>query len=91
LRDEAGMQLDIYPNPSHSKFTLVLHSSDQAPVNLLIWNSVGRIIEKRKINPNQLIELGDSYEPGVYFAELTQGKNKVQGKLMKTSSQSFKN
>lgn len=84
--DKAAIQLEIYPNPSHSKFSLVLRSSDRAPVNLKIWNAQGIVIEQRKFNPEQVISLGESYTPGIYFAELTQEKNQVHGKLIKLPS-----
>ena len=83
--DETLMRLNIYPNPSYSAFTLVLRSDNETMVNLIVWDELGRIMERRRINPNQIVELGISYKPGIYFAELTQGNNKIKAKLFKRS------
>ena len=47
---------------------------------------MGRVVEVRKgLSANGTLTLGASYRPGIYIAEVLQGKEKVVLKLMKLS------
>jgi hypothetical protein len=42
-------------------------------------------MEQRMITPNRLLEIGASYRPGFYIAELVQGNEKALLKLVRLS------
>jgi hypothetical protein len=79
-----SLALRVFPNPSSHTFTLVVNSSDRMQkTQLTIFNAVGKVVEVRIISPNETITLGAMYRPGVYFAEVIQGKHKASIKLVK--------
>ena len=72
------------PNPSTSKFTLVINSSGTDKINILVYDLAGRKIEQKvNIEPTSTVQLGDSYFPGMYIVEIMQGKEVVHLKLIK--------
>lgn len=72
------------PNPSQYYFTLHLQSASNEPVQLRMIDAAGRTVEaKAGISANGSVSVGHNYRPGVYFAELLQGKQKVTMKLLK--------
>ena len=71
-------------NPTHNSFTLVLSGEDGAKINIQISDFNGRIVEmKNNLDVGQAVNFGDNYQKGIFFAELSQGKNKVTLKLIK--------
>lgn len=72
------------PNPSAGAFTLVLQSSDRSPVVIKVTDATGRLVEaKAGITPNSTLQIGSNYRPGVYYAEVVQGSERVNLKLVK--------
>lgn len=72
------------PNPSAGAFTLVLQSSDRSPVVIKVTDAAGRLVEaKAGITPNSTLQIGSNYRPGVYYAEVVQGSERVNLKLVK--------
>ena len=72
------------PNPSNSYFTLQLKSNSSLPVTIRIVDILGRVVESRwNLAPNSLVQFGQMYRPGIYFAEAVQGKEKLTLKLLK--------
>ena len=85
--ENAGNKLTVkvMPNPSITHFNLLLKSPKNDKVNIRIVDIAGRVIEeKANIAPNGTIQLGAKYFPGMYIAELIQGKERVSVKLIKT-------
>ncbi|MGZ3923834.1 MAG: Calx-beta domain-containing protein [Flavisolibacter sp.] len=76
------LNVKAYPNPSEGEFTLLVQSGASEPVNVVITDVNGRIIEKR-MGVQGNIKIGGGYEPGVYYVQVMQGKEKVVLKLMK--------
>jgi uncharacterized repeat protein (TIGR03803 family) len=82
--DVDGLQIKAYPNPSANRFTLDIRSNDCNERALLtIRNTTDRVIERIYVKPNEMIQLGANYKPGVYFAELIQGRERITIKLVK--------
>ncbi len=80
------LQARAFPNPTSNYFSLVLQSRRTEQVNLRVVDLVGRVVEaKRGIAANSTLRIGDNYRPGIYFVEVTQGKEKVVMKLVKQS------
>jgi hypothetical protein len=79
------LQSRALPNPSSSYFTLSLQGGTSTEkINIRITDIVGRIVEvKKNLSSNSNLTLGNSYLPGIYFAEVTQGAVRQQLKLVK--------
>lgn len=71
------------PNPSSSYFTLQVQTSSNAPVNLIVTDASGRVMESKTVFANRSLQIGSNYRPGVYYAELVQNDQKVVVKLLK--------
>ncbi|MFL5787890.1 MAG: T9SS type A sorting domain-containing protein [Flavisolibacter sp.] len=73
-----------YPNPSTNGFTLVAKgTNEKETAKIVVYNVSGKMIDAKTVVTDQLIKLGDTYRPGIYFAELIQGHRKVTIKLIK--------
>ena len=80
----AILQAQAFPNPSRIYFTLIVKGKNNEPVTLRVSDVLGRLVEVRTGLPaNGTLSLGTSYRPGVYIAEVLQGKEKVMLKLIK--------
>jgi hypothetical protein len=80
------LELKAYPNPSPHTFSLEARStSKEGQLQLVIYNAVGKVIEAKTMVAGQAITLGASYRPGIYFAQLTQGRETVRIKIVKQS------
>jgi len=78
-----SLELGAFPNPSTGDFILNINSSKKDKIQLLVYNVLGNVIEKKTVFVNQNYKIGSLYTPGIYFAELTQGKESVRIKLVK--------
>ena len=76
----------VQPNPSKNHFTLTVTSGIDKPVTIAVFNSVGRLMEIRSnVGVNKTLQIGNSYRPGMYYAEICQGKEKLILKFIKQS------
>jgi hypothetical protein len=74
----------VLNNPCRTAFGIQLLSPSTEPISLRVTDSHGRLIEfSQKISANQVYNLGEKYFPGVYYAEITQGKARKILKLVK--------
>jgi hypothetical protein len=81
------LQAKAFPNPSHGPFTLAVQGGNNEPVSIRVTDVLGRLVEVRKgISGTGTLTLGASYRPGLYIAEVLQGKEKVVLKLVKQSN-----
>jgi hypothetical protein len=73
-----------FPNPSNTHFTIKTQGKASEKINVRIMDALGRIVETRNNVPvNGSLVLGHSYRPGMYYAEIVQGSQKVTLKLVK--------
>jgi hypothetical protein len=80
------LQAMAFPNPSRKHFTMLVQGKHDEPVSIRVSDIMGRIVEERKgISANGTLTLGAAYRPGIYMAEVWQGKEKVVLKLIKQS------
>ncbi len=76
------LRVSALSNPSTTYFSLRLEGSSTEPVQIRIVDATGRTIEwKRKLAANTVLRLGDSYQSGMYYAEVMQGREKITGEL----------
>jgi ELWxxDGT repeat protein len=74
----------VLGNPSSSAFTLEVISGSEEELTMRVTDLHGRLIEiRQKLQPLQLIRIGDKLRAGVYFAEIIQGRNRKTVKLIK--------
>jgi len=79
-------QAKAFPNPSYGQFTIAVKGGNYEQVSIRITDVLGRLVEVRNgLSGNGTLILGASYRPGVYIAEVLQGKEKVVLKLVKQS------
>jgi len=80
-----GLVLRAIPNPSSNYFTLKIESdNNEQKINLRVLDLQGRLVEvKSNLSANQTLQLGSSYLPGVYIAEIIQGNRRRFVKLVK--------
>lgn len=74
-----------FPNPTIYSFAVFIISGDSRyPVSLRVTGINGNLIEQRSnLAVGQIVILGQKYRRGTYFAELSQGADKVTIKLIK--------
>lgn len=76
--------LRVKPNPTQGAFTLTIESPNtKDAATLKVLDVTGKIIEQKILAANQNIQLGGSYKPGLYYAEVVQGREKASVKLIK--------
>jgi hypothetical protein len=66
-----------YPNPFANNFMIDVTTSTKENINIKVYDMVGRLIEQRNVNTNELetTTIGDSYPSGVYNVVVTQDKD----------------
>ncbi|HEX8333576.1 MAG TPA: T9SS type A sorting domain-containing protein, partial [Segetibacter sp.] len=79
----AKLQAQAFPNPSNSHFTLSIHGINNEPITIRVIDILGRLVEVQKGISGSRVILGATYLPGLYIAEVLQGKEKVVLKLVK--------
>ncbi len=73
-------------NPAPAFFTLVTRSNNPNAIQLRVFNVLGKVVEVRNhVAANSTLQLGQNYRPGMYYAEVVQGKERVILKLIKGS------
>jgi uncharacterized delta-60 repeat protein len=80
-----ALTMTAFPNPASHAFQIDIRSSRQEVARLTIYDAQGKLMEQRMITPNRLLEIGASYRPGFYIAELVQGNEKALLKLVRLS------
>ncbi|HEY0060006.1 MAG TPA: T9SS type A sorting domain-containing protein, partial [Flavisolibacter sp.] len=65
-------------------FTLRLQGSSSTPVQLKVVDGAGRIVEQKIAAGSSTHTFGQGYEPGIYFIEAVQGKERKVIKVFRT-------
>jgi Secretion system C-terminal sorting domain len=78
------LNVSVSPNPTSYYFNLRLKSTSNKKVKITVVDIAGRVIEQRiDVPANSTLQLGNRYHPGIYIAEILQGKEKVVLRLIK--------
>ncbi len=84
IPDDDQLKITILQNPTQSQFALTTKSGSNKLLNITILNDVGHVVEQKNgIAPNGSIYFGGTYQPGVYYIQVIQGKTKQTFKLIK--------
>ena len=79
-----SFNVKVLPNPTSYYFTMKLSSAGMEKVKITVVDGTGRVIEQRTdVSANSTIQIGNKYHPGIYIAEIIQGKEKVVLRLIK--------
>jgi N-acetylneuraminic acid mutarotase len=79
-------ELTVYPNPSGSTFNFRLNSASHEPVNIRVFDIMGRMVhEYSSLSPDEIISVGDNLNAGVYIAVVTQGEFRKSVKINKVN------
>jgi len=79
-----ALKVSVSPNPSPGQFAITIKSKNSTPLDLTVYDILGRVVEKRsKITSNITVFLGTRLTPGMYFLEVTQGTSKQRIKIIK--------
>jgi hypothetical protein len=81
--DKEGLSVNVLSNPSPSYFIMNINSNSSTPILLSIISPEGKLLEKRTLANNQSVMVGHDYRPGVYYATVEQGSERVILKLVK--------
>ncbi|MBB1286574.1 T9SS type A sorting domain-containing protein [Flavisolibacter sp. BT320] len=80
------LSVKALPNPSASHFTLQLSGAKSSErITLRMLDVVGRVVETRTLAAGTAVQVGHTLRPGIYFAEVVQGVEKLTLKLVKTT------
>ncbi|WP_298140919.1 M43 family zinc metalloprotease [Flavobacterium sp.] len=74
----------VYPNPTKSNFSIAIPNGVELPNSLAIYNSIGQLIESKKVNNvDDLTINSSSYSVGVYFITIENNDSKKTLQLIK--------
>jgi hypothetical protein len=81
------LSVKVTPNPSESFFRLIAMSDDdKTPIKVRITDISGRVLEQHeKVNAGSLLQVGQSWRGGTYFAEVIQGDQRKVVKIIKVN------
>ena len=83
-RNNAGLKINLFPNPSATEFTLILDSNNDAEMfSIRITDLQGREIYKSKAVVGKQYKFGKELITGVYIVEVMHGRMKELVKLVK--------
>jgi uncharacterized lipoprotein YddW (UPF0748 family) len=82
--EKEQLEVKVLPNPTVHSFVVLTHSRSTKPLSVIISDNNGKVIERKNNVPaNGMLLIGHNYRPGVYYLEVTQGKEKESIKLIK--------
>ena len=81
---EKEFAISGYPNPSRGNFNVLINGLATEKVSIRVTDMSGRLIEQRaNLAANQVVNIGNTYTPGLYYVEVVQGGVKKQLKMVK--------
>ena len=81
---EPTRYVKVFPNPTSYFFNLFINSDDKSDIEMSVFNSYGKMVEKRFYkNQTDAAEFGENYPDGVYILHLRQGQWTKTMKLVK--------
>lgn len=84
IEEMSKLAARVSPNPSAAYFTLIIDASYSDRMSLRVTDILGRVLEvKDNVRPHQSYRIGNNYRPGIYFIEVTDGKEKQVIKVVK--------
>jgi hypothetical protein len=74
-----------FPNPFETEFNINLTPQSTDPIELKIYDMIGRLIENHYVKPSEInsIRMGTTYPPGFFTVLIKQGQQEVNLKVIK--------
>jgi hypothetical protein len=79
---EDKIQVKVYPNPSNGKFTLSITGAHETQSDIRVYNLLGRIVFKGRINQASAAIAIDNAFKGLYILNVTTGKESFSRKII---------
>jgi hypothetical protein len=80
--DISSFSIIAYPNPFSGTFSLEIFNSSGEPMNLVVYDVLGRIVESHDdVNEHTLV--GENLRKGIYFVEAVQGDSMQRVRIVK--------
>ena len=82
---DAEFKVTAFPNPFETEFNLNLTSLSLDPIELKIYDMLGRLIENHQIKSSEInsMRIGTTYPPGFFTVLIKQGQQEVNLKVIK--------
>ena len=82
--EQAGLKIQVFPNPSESEFTLMLPGNMiNENVSVTVTDITGRMIQQSAGSGKLQYKFGNTFIPGVYIVEVNRGTDKARIKVVK--------
>ncbi|MFV8328515.1 T9SS type A sorting domain-containing protein, partial [Flavobacterium sp. ZS1P14] len=83
LVESTPFDVIAYPNPTDHQFTLIVEGGSDEKVEVLVYDSLGRMVKHIDNSDGQQIKFGDGLPSGAYIAIVSQGINQKTIRLIK--------
>jgi len=84
-RQEKEMNAYLYPNPFNKEFTITIDEGSNYPLTVEVADNLGRVVYVQKIHTNKtVITMDNSLPNGTYVAKITNRKQQVVKRIIKT-------
>ncbi len=82
---EGSLDVQVLSNPSRNHFALYIQSGNRSEIiTVRLFDMTGRLVDAaNNISGTQILRIGNTLKAGIYFAEIRQGKEFKQVKLVK--------
>ena len=80
---QTELNAQIFPNPSYDVFNIIARTNSNEKIQVIITDVQGRKLLGSNLLPNQPNTVGAGLKPGVYFAEIIQGSQRIIRKILK--------
>ena len=82
---ESSTIIRVYPNPSRNYFTINIEAANSTnKISIRMIDITGRVVEvKNNLSGSQTLTIGNNLKAGLYVAEIRQGNDAKQVKLLK--------
>lgn len=80
--DVSESTLTLYPNPSHSEFTVDMRDLEFTPQEIVIYDNDGQVVQRQVVKGKVMRISSADLTPGIYHVSLQSGKHQIQKKLV---------
>jgi hypothetical protein len=82
---DSEFKVTTFPNPFETEFNINLTPQSTDPIELKIYDMLGRLIENHYVKPSEInsIRMGTTYPPGFFTVLIKQGQQERNVKVLK--------
>jgi len=77
--NDAGRDINVYPNPNNGLFTIHMSEASSKDVTIKVQNVFGNVVKEINTNSNATIQVNavNEFQPGTYFIRIDSGDNSI--------------